>query len=198
MRSSRDVDLAAVGLQLRFARAARSNAAAQLRHRLALARQPRQLVLQLRQLHLQHALARPRMARKNVQDQLRPVDHRARQPRFHVARLRRRQVVVEQHQARAGRSHRRHNLIQLAAAHQRRRIGLRRAAESAPPQSSRRPTAPAPETPPAKRRSPCSAPAAGADSSAVAVIVDRIVRARHAAAASRLLRHAGVSLRGRT
>ena len=42
---------------------------------------PRQLILQLRQLDLQHTLASPRMASKDVQNQLRPVDHRARQPR---------------------------------------------------------------------------------------------------------------------
>ena len=38
----------------------------------------RQLILQLRQLHLQHALTSPCMTRKNIQDQLRPVDHSAR------------------------------------------------------------------------------------------------------------------------
>ena len=48
--------------------------AAQLAHRLALAGEPRQLILELRQLHLQLAFASPRMACKDVQDQLRPVD----------------------------------------------------------------------------------------------------------------------------
>ena len=84
---------------LRFTWAAGANAAAELRHALALAGQPRQLVLELRQLHLQHALAGAGVAREDVEDELGAVDHRARQPRLNVARLRRRQVVVEQHQA---------------------------------------------------------------------------------------------------
>ena len=43
---------AAVCFQLRFARSARADAAAQLRHRLAPSGKPRQHVLKLRQLHL--------------------------------------------------------------------------------------------------------------------------------------------------
>jgi hypothetical protein len=55
-------------LQLRLARPARADAAAQLRHCLAAAGKPRQLVLQLRQLNLQLALAGARVAGKDVQD----------------------------------------------------------------------------------------------------------------------------------
>ncbi len=91
-----------IGLQFGFARAARADAAAQLRHRFAPPGQPRQHVLKLRQLHLQLALAGPRMARKNVQDQLRPVQHPARQRRLKIAQLGGRQVVVEEHQVGLG------------------------------------------------------------------------------------------------
>ena len=43
--------------------------------------------------------------------------------RFEIAQLRRRQIVVEQHQVGAGRGDHALNLFQLAAANQRRRIG---------------------------------------------------------------------------
>ena len=120
-----NINLAAIGFQLRLARTARSNAAAGLRHTFALTRKPRQLILQLRQLDLQHTLASPRMTRENIEDQLAPIDHRTRQPRFNIPSLRRRQIMVEQHQTRASRCHHSHNLIQLSAAHQRSRIRLR-------------------------------------------------------------------------
>ena len=96
------LDLAAVGFQLGFARAARADAAAQLRHRFALAAQPRQHVLQLRQLHLQLAFAGAGVAGKDVQNQLRPVQHAAGQRSLQVAQLRRRKVVVEEHQVGLG------------------------------------------------------------------------------------------------
>ena len=71
------LDLAAIGFQLGFAGAAGADAAAQLRHRLALAGQARQHVLKLRQLHLQLALAGAGVAGKDVQNQLRPVQNAA-------------------------------------------------------------------------------------------------------------------------
>jgi hypothetical protein len=66
-----------VGFQLGFAGAPRPDAAAQLRHGFAPAREPRQHVLKLRQFHLQLALARSGVAGKNIQDKLRPVQHTA-------------------------------------------------------------------------------------------------------------------------
>ena len=117
-----DVDLAAVGLQLGFTRSASADAAAGLGHGLAASGQSRQLIFQLRQFDLQLTFAGPRVAGEDVQNQLRPVDDGAGQPRLHVARLGRRQVVVEQHQAGSGGSDRGDDFIELAAAHQRRRI----------------------------------------------------------------------------
>ena len=67
-------DLAPVGLELRFARAARADAAAQARQPVAAADQPRQQVLQLRQLDLQLALAGPRPPREDVEDELGAID----------------------------------------------------------------------------------------------------------------------------
>ena len=72
---------AAVGFELRFAGAAGADAAAQLRHGFASPGQPRQHVLELRQLHLQLAFAGAGVARKNVEDELRAVEHAARQAR---------------------------------------------------------------------------------------------------------------------
>ena len=89
---------------------------------LPLPAQPRQQVLQLRQLHLQLALAGARVAGKNVQNQLRPVQHAAGQRRFQVAQLRRRKVVVKEHQIGLGRSGDAGNLLHFAGANQRRRI----------------------------------------------------------------------------
>ena len=51
--------------------------------------------LQLRELDLQLAFARPRAAREDVEDQLRAVEHLALERRLEVAQLRRRQLVVE-------------------------------------------------------------------------------------------------------
>jgi hypothetical protein len=78
------IDLAPIGLELCFARPARPDSAAQLRHCLASSCKARKLIFKLRQLHLQLALAGPRVARKNVQDQLRPVDDAARQFRLKI------------------------------------------------------------------------------------------------------------------
>ena len=114
-----------VGFELGFARPARADAAAQLRHGLALAREPRQHVLELRPLHLQLALAGPRVACKNVQDQLRPVQHTAGKRRFKIAQLRRRKIVVEEHQVGLDRSRNPRNLLHLARADQRGRVQLR-------------------------------------------------------------------------
>ena len=57
--------------------------------------QPRQQVLQLRELDLQLAFARPRAPREDVEDELRAVDDLAVERLLEVAQLRRRQLVVE-------------------------------------------------------------------------------------------------------
>jgi hypothetical protein len=117
------LNLPPVGFQLGFAGSAGADAAAQLRHGFALAGQPRQHVLKLRQLHLQLALAGPCVAGKNIQDQLRAVQHAAGQRRLKIAQLRGRKVVVEEHQIGFGGSGYAGNLLHLAGADQRSRIG---------------------------------------------------------------------------
>ena len=57
--------------------------------------QPRQQVLQLRQLDLQLAFARARAPREDVEDELRAIDDLAADRLFDVPQLRRRQLVVE-------------------------------------------------------------------------------------------------------
>ncbi len=88
-------DAPAIGLELRFAGAPRADAAAEPRQRGARADQPRQQVLQLRELDLQLAFARPRAPREDVEDQLRAVDDLAADRLFDLPQLRRRQLVVE-------------------------------------------------------------------------------------------------------
>ncbi len=117
------LNLAAVGFELRFTGSAGADAAAELRHGFAPAREPRQHVFELCQLHLQLAFAGARMARKNVEDQLRAVQHAAWQSGLKVAQLRRREVVIEQHQVRFGRSGDSGNLFHFPGSDKRRRIG---------------------------------------------------------------------------
>ena len=84
------VDFPAIGFKLRFTWASSADSASKLRHFHAASSQPRQQVLQLRQLHLQLAFTTAGMAGKDVEDELRTIDH----PRIHfalnVALLRRR------------------------------------------------------------------------------------------------------------
>ena len=117
-------DAPAIRFELGFAGAPRADAAAQPRQRLARSDQPRQQVLQLRQLDLQLAFARPRAPRKDVEDQLRAIDHLAIEPLVQLAQLRRRQLVVEDDQVGVGFGRRVRQHLDLAAAEKRRRIGL--------------------------------------------------------------------------
>ena len=89
------VNPAAVGFELGFAGTARADAAAQPRHRRAVPGQPRQQIVQLRQLHLQLAFPRARPPRENIQDQLGPVEHLDVQRPLQIALLRGRQIAVE-------------------------------------------------------------------------------------------------------
>src|SRR5206468_5721169 len=65
-----------IALELRFTGAARADAAAETRHLFASSGQPRQPVLELRELHLDPALARARVPREDVEDHGRTVDDR--------------------------------------------------------------------------------------------------------------------------
>ena len=66
---------------------ARADAASEARHGLAPAAEPRQQVVQLRELHLRLALAGARVQREDVQDQRGPVDHLDPQPLLERAEL---------------------------------------------------------------------------------------------------------------
>ena len=116
-------NLPTVRFQLRFARASRADAAAQLRHLNAASGEPRQHVMQLRQFHLQLAFAGSRVPRKNIEDQLRAVDDPPLNDLFDIALLRRTEIVIEEQNVGVDRRRCTGNFFQLAGAHQRRRIG---------------------------------------------------------------------------
>ena len=119
------LNLPAIGFKLGFAGPARADAAAQLRHGFAAPGQPRQHVFELRQLHLQLALACTGVAGEDVEDQLRPVEHAARQRSLEVAQLRGRQVVIEKDQVRVGGRGDSGDLLHLAGADERCGVGAR-------------------------------------------------------------------------
>ena len=85
----------AVDLELRLTGTACADAAAQTRQVLPLARQPRQQVLQLRQLDLQLAGQAVGALREDVENELAAIDHLDLERALEVALLRRRQRVVE-------------------------------------------------------------------------------------------------------
>ena len=116
---------AAIGFELGFAGAARADAAAQPRQRRAGADQPRQQILQLRELDLQLAFARPRAPREDVENELRAVDDLAADLVFDLPQLRGRQLVVEDDEVGARFGARGGERLDLAGAEKRRRIGLR-------------------------------------------------------------------------
>src|SRR5438067_968107 len=82
-----NVDLAAVGFEACFTGTTGSDAAAELRHGLAPASEPRKLVLELGQFDLQLALAGEGMAREDIEDELGTVYDPAGQPSFQIAEL---------------------------------------------------------------------------------------------------------------
>src|SRR6185436_15378794 len=108
----------------RFAGSACADAAAEPGQRRAGADEPRQQVLELRELDLQLALARPRPPREDVENQLRAVDDLAADLFLDLAQLRRRQLVVEDDDVDGGFRRRRGQALHLARAEERRRIGL--------------------------------------------------------------------------
>ena len=109
-------DPAAVRLQLRLAGPAGSDPAAEPRQQHAAPRQPRQQVVELRQLDLEPALARARPAREDVEDQLRAVERLALDLLLQVALLGRRELLVEEHQLGLLQGAARLHLAHLAAA----------------------------------------------------------------------------------
>ena len=118
------VDLAAIGLQLGFARSAGTDAAAQLRHLHAAPCQPRQQILQLRQLHLQLPFTGARVPGKNIENQLRAIDHPHMQNVFNVSLLRGGKIVVKDDELGPGRTGRGRDFFQLALADDGGRIRL--------------------------------------------------------------------------
>src|ERR1019366_2789352 len=89
------VDLAAIGLELRLARATGSYAAAKLRHGATASRQARQLIFQLRQFYLELTFTGLSMAGEDVKYKLRSVNDVAGQSRLDVPELRGGEVVIE-------------------------------------------------------------------------------------------------------
>ncbi len=115
----------AIGLELGLAGASRPDAAAQPRQRLARSDEPRQEILQLRELDLQLPFPRARAAREDVEDELRAVDDLAAERLLEIAQLRRAQLVVEDDDVDAQFVARRGQRLHFAAAEERRRVGPR-------------------------------------------------------------------------
>ena len=78
----------AVGLELRLARASRADAAAEARQRRRGADESREQILQLRELHLPLAFARPRATGEDVEYELRAIDDFPFELRFELTKLR--------------------------------------------------------------------------------------------------------------
>jgi len=115
-------DAPAIGFELRFTGASRADAAAEPRQRVARADQPRQQVLQLRELDLQLAFPRPRAPREDVENELRAIDDLAIDLLFDLPQLRRRQLVVEDDDVDAGFGARGGERLDFARAEERGRI----------------------------------------------------------------------------
>ena len=111
-----------VGLELRFAGAARADAAGLPFEVLPHAGQARQRVLELRQLDLQPRFPRAGAAREDVEDQLGAVDHLALGRLLQVAHLCRREVVVEDDHLRLALLDEQHQFFELALADERCRV----------------------------------------------------------------------------
>ena len=118
------LDAAAIGFELRFARSARTDAAAELRHGFAAAGKAGQHVFELRELNLQLAFARAGVASKDVEDELRAVEHAARQRGLEVAQLRGREIVIEKNEIGLRGSDDAGDLLYFAGTNERGRIGL--------------------------------------------------------------------------
>ena len=103
----------------------RADAAAEPRQRRAGADEPRQQVLQLRELDLQLAFARAGAPRKDVEDELRAIDDLSADLFLDLPQLRRRQLVVEDRpRRRASPSHDCASMATLPGSQKRRRVRL--------------------------------------------------------------------------
>jgi hypothetical protein len=91
-------DAPPVHFQFGFAGAPGPNSASQTRKQRALARKPRQQIIQLGKLHLKLAFARARAAREDVKDELRAVENLAADPGLEVSLLTGSQLFVEDNQ----------------------------------------------------------------------------------------------------
>ena len=118
-------DAAAIGFELGFTGAAGADAAAELRHGLAASGEAREQVLELGELDLELAFAGAGVAGKDVEDELRAVDDAARETRFEVAKLRGREVVIEEDEVGFGGARGSGDLVDLAAADQGCGVGAR-------------------------------------------------------------------------
>ena len=90
-------DQSAVDFQLLFTRPAHADAALDTFQVRPHPLQPRQRILQLRQLDRQSGFIRLRSAGKDVENQFGPIQHFQSDDLFQIARLARRQIVVENH-----------------------------------------------------------------------------------------------------
>ena len=118
------LDLAAIGFKLRFTRAACADATASLRHGQSSSSQARQHVFELGKLNLQLALAGAGVTGEYVEDELRTVHHAARKRILKISLLRGAEVVIKKNERRFRRSGDGADLVHLAAAHERSRVGL--------------------------------------------------------------------------
>ena len=108
-------DETAVRLELGLARAAHADAAAELLEVGPHARQPRQRVLELRELHLHLGLGAARAHGEDVEDQLGAVDDALADLALEVLALRRREFIVEDDDRRLVLGDERLQLLDLAA-----------------------------------------------------------------------------------
>src|SRR5690606_16921294 len=115
---------APVDLELRLAGAPGADPAAEAAHRLAAAGQPRELVLELRQLDLHLRLATGGVLGEDVEDHLGAVEDLQLRQALDLARLRRRELAVEHQQVRVLVERQRHRLLQLALADDRAVVGF--------------------------------------------------------------------------
>ena len=116
-------DAPAVRLELGLARAARADAAAEARERGARSGEPRQQVLELRQLDLPLSFPRTCTAREDVEDQLRAIEDLALQLVLEMTQLGGRELVVADHHVDVGLGARRRKALHLAAPDERGRVG---------------------------------------------------------------------------
>ena len=110
-----------IHFELGFARAAGADTAAQAGKMGPLARETRQQIFELCQLDLQLAFVAARALGENIENELAAVDDPDFERRFQIALLRRGQILVHDHEIGMAVAQRFLDLVDLAAADQRRR-----------------------------------------------------------------------------